>query len=97
MGRSRYKIFEERPYFITCTTVNWIALFSSQRIVDFLFESLKYFQENNRMEIYAYVIMENHIHMILSSKRLSKEIGIFKSYTARNIINFLIEKKLDIF
>ena len=39
------------------------------------------------MTIYAYVIMENHLHMIASSQDLSKEIGDFKSYTARKIVD----------
>ncbi|MCP4105055.1 MAG: transposase [Desulfobacteraceae bacterium] len=96
MGRSRYKIIEkERPHFVTCTTVNWTALFSSQTIVGIILDSLTFFQDNQRMKIYAYVIMEHHIHLILSSQKLSKEIGIFKSFTARKIIDFLEEKKAN--
>ncbi len=96
MGRSRYKITEkDKPHFITCTTVDWIALFSSQSIVRILFESLSYLQENQRIKIYAYVIMEHHLHLILSSQRLGKEIGIFKSFTAKKIIDFLKEKKAN--
>jgi len=92
MGRSRYKIKEKSPHFITCTTVNWIPLFSSPSIVNILLESLSFLQDNQRIIIYAYVILENHLHMILSSSELSKEIGIFKSYTARKIIDYLQEK-----
>jgi len=93
LGRSRYKIIEKSPHFVTCTTINWIALFSSKATANILFESLRYLQENNRIEIYAYVIMENHLHMIVSSQNLSKEISNFKSYTARTIIDYLEEKK----
>ncbi len=45
------------------------------------------------MSIYAYVIMENHLHLILSSGKPVKEIGIFKSFTARKIIDLLKERK----
>ena len=94
MGRSRYKIIEEdKPHFVTCTTVGWTPLFSSLKIVSILFDSLTYLQENERMSIYAYVIMENHLHLILSSGKPGKEIGIFKSFTARKIIDFLKERK----
>ncbi len=95
MGKSRYKIIEKSPHFVTCTTVNWLALFSSRTIVGILFDSLKYLQHKQRIKIYAYVVMENHIHMILSSRNLSKEIGIFKSYTARRVIDFLMEKNAE--
>jgi REP element-mobilizing transposase RayT len=33
--------------------------------------------------------MENHLHLIGSSANLSKEIGKFKSFTARSIIDRL--------
>jgi len=33
--------------------------------------------------------MENHLHLIASSQNLAKEIGDFKSFTARTIIDYL--------
>jgi REP element-mobilizing transposase RayT len=93
MGRSRYKIIEEdKPHFLTCTTVNWLLLFTNPEIGSIIFESLKFMQDNDRLTIYAYILMENHLHLIASSKELSKEIGIFKSYTARKIIDYLKEQ-----
>jgi len=90
MGRSRYKFIEnEQPHFITGTIVNWLPLFSNPDITSILLKSLTYLQDENRLTIYAYVIMENHLHLIASSKELSKEIGIFKSYTARKIVDYL--------
>jgi len=37
--------------------------------------------------------MENHLHLIASAEDLSKEIGNFKSYSARRIIEILTEHK----
>lgn len=94
MGRSRYKIYaESRPHFLTCTVVNWLPLFSSTAIVDILLESLRFMQAHDRLVLYAYVIMESHLHLIASAKQLSREIGKFKSYTARRIIDYLVERK----
>jgi REP element-mobilizing transposase RayT len=96
MGRSRYKIFEnEVPYFITCTVVNWLPLFSSPKITAILLDSLKFLQNKNRLIIYAYTVMITHIHFIGASKELNKEIGIFKSYTARQIIDYLTERNSE--
>ena len=39
--------------------------------------------------LYGYVILENHLHLIASSPDLSKEIGDFKSFTAKEIIKLL--------
>ena len=47
--------------------------------------------EKKRLALHGYIIMENHLHLIVSSDNLSKEIRLFKSYTARTIIDFLKE------
>jgi putative transposase len=93
MARSRYKIYEnQQPYFLTCTVVNWLPIFGSPMVAHILLDSLQFLQQQNRLTVYAYVIMENHLHCIASSLDLSKEIGDFKSFTARKIIDFFTEK-----
>ncbi len=39
--------------------------------------------------------MENHLHLIASCSSLAKEIGHFKSFTARKIIDYLKENKIN--
>jgi len=94
MGRSRYNIFpgDMAPYFLTCTTINWIALFGNMDIAKILLDSLKFLIDNERLALHSYVIMENHMHLLASGANLSKEIGNLKSYTARSIID-LLEKQ----
>jgi putative transposase len=93
MGRSRYRIFEDgRPYFVTCTIVNWLPLFSRPPIVRIVSDSLTFLQRYGRIVVYAYVIMENHLHLVLASEHLSKELGDFKSYTAREIVRSLEQR-----
>jgi REP element-mobilizing transposase RayT len=41
------------------------------------------------LQLFGYVVLENHLHLIASSENLSKEIGDFKSFTARRIIDAL--------
>ena len=94
MGHSRCKFCKSlAPYFVSCTIVNWISLFSSPRVVDILFDSLSFLQQNNRLLVFAYVIMENHLFMVVSSPHIGKEVGDFKSYTARRIIDYLRERE----
>ena len=82
MTRSRYKILDNQyPYYLTCTIVDWLPLFSNPYIVQIILDSPGFLQKENRLLIYAYVIMENHLHLNASSDDLSKEIGDFKSYT----------------
>jgi putative transposase len=67
-------------------------LFSSPQVVDILFASWQFLQRHERLTLYAYVVMENHLHMEAASPDLSKEIGDFKSFTARRIVNHLNDK-----
>ncbi len=89
MARTRYKIIDNNaPYFLTITVVNWIPLLSFPMVQRILLDSLRFLQTQERLVLYAYVILENHLHLVASSTDLSKEIGDFKSYTARQIIDY---------
>ncbi len=46
------------------------------------------------MTLLGYVVLDNHIHFIAASKNLAKEVGDFKSYTARRIIDLLQERRV---
>ncbi|MGR3319367.1 MAG: transposase [Candidatus Anammoxibacter sp.] len=87
--RSRYRCFHDIiPYFVTCTIVNWIPVFNSPPMFDIVTESLVFLRKDGSLKIFAYVILQNHLHMIVESNDLSKNIGRFKSYTARKIIDY---------
>ncbi|WP_242032371.1 REP-associated tyrosine transposase [Aphanizomenon flos-aquae] len=58
-------------------------------IVQIILNSLNFLQRQQRLTLYGYVIMENHLHLIAAAANLSKEIGNFKSFTARSIIDLL--------
>jgi len=90
MGRSRYKIYEPtHPHFITCTILHWIPIFTRTQTTDIIFNSLKYLQQTDNLKIYAYVILENHLHLIASSDDINKSMTNFKKFTAKEIINLL--------
>jgi|SRR5262245_2478279 len=96
MSRSRYRFTEGRcPHFLTCTIVGWLPVFTRPDTVDILFDSWRFLQGNDRMTIFGYVILENHLHMIASADDLSKEIGDFKGFTARKIIDLLESRKVE--
>ncbi len=93
MGRSRYKITQaSQPHFITLTVVNWLPVFTRPETVNIIFNSLNYLS-NEGLRIYAYVVLENHMHFILQSKQLDKSIARFKSFTARKLIDYLVENR----
>jgi len=76
------------PYFITFTVVGWIDVFTRQKYCEILLESLAFCQKNKKLEVFSFVIMSNHIHLIVRQQdgKLSGVIRDFKSFTAKKII-----------
>ena len=96
MGRSRYKIYEpSQPHFVTCTILHWIPIFTNQDSVSIVIDSLKYLQKSDNLKIYAYVILENHLHLVVQSNDLAKTMAKFKRYTAIEIIKLLKSKNVS--
>ncbi len=75
-------------YFITLTVNQWVDVFTRKEYVDILIDSLKYCQENKGLLIYGWVIMTNHIHLIISSnkEKLSDILRDFKKFTSSKIV-----------
>lgn len=96
MTRSRYRIFENQyPYFLTSTAVAWLPIFSNPWAVEIVLNSWSFLQQQRGVRIFGYVILENHLHWIASGPDLSDQIGRFKSYTARLIIDELQKRGHD--
>ena len=79
---------QEKIHFITATVVDWIDVFTRKTYKDVVIESLAFCIEKKGMLLYGYVIMSNHIHLIIQSKtaKLSDLIRDFKKFTATNIL-----------
>ena len=89
MGRDRYKIINpEMPHFLTLSVLHWIPVFTRPETVNILLESLKFLSKDG-LKVYAYVVLENHCHFILQSPALDRDIARYKSYTARQLIQYL--------
>ncbi|HGZ70621.1 MAG TPA: transposase [Nitratifractor sp.] len=90
MGRSRYKIYEPtHPHFLTCTILNWLPIFTRKESVQIIIDSLKYLQKEENLKLYAYVILENHLHLIAQSDDIAKSMRHFKSFTAKELLKLL--------
>ena len=95
MGRSRFRFGESPfPHFLTCTVVGWLPVSTRPETVQVLFDSWEFLQDQDRLTLLGYVVLENHFHFIASAENLAKEVGDFKSYTARRIIDYLRERQV---
>ena len=84
-----YKISEQDElHYVTFQIVRWIDIFTRKVYRDIVIESLRFCQEKKGLEIYAFVIMSNHVHAIIRSSngRLSDTIKEFKSFTAKKML-----------
>ncbi len=89
MGRSRYKfIHPEQPHFMTLTILHWIPVFTRPETVEIVLASLRYLM-NEGLKVYAYVILENHLHLIAQSAKLDRDMARFKSFTSRQLLTYL--------
>ncbi len=83
-------------YFITCTVIQWIDLFTRDQYRQVLIDSLKYCQQHKGLIIHAYCFMTNHIHLIVSRNGkapLSDIIRDFKKFTSKSIIKTIRSKQ----
>ena len=53
-----------------------MPLFGNMEIAQIIIDSLNFLQCQQRLTLYGYVIMENHLHLIAAAANLSKEIQI---------------------
>lgn len=90
-----YKIHNQQGlYFITCTIHQWVDVFTRSYYADIVVSSLDFCMQNKGLEVYAWVIMSNHLHFIVSCREgnnLSDVLRDFKKYTATKIVT-AIEK-----
>ncbi|MBU2568713.1 MAG: transposase [Gammaproteobacteria bacterium] len=90
MPRSSYRVLTNPcPHFLTATINHWLPLFTNPKLVDIVLDSWRYLQSNDNFQLYGYVILENHLHLIAASENLSRDIQRFKSYTAKQLIAYL--------
>ncbi len=83
----------DHAYFLTFTVVGWIDLFTRKECCDIIIDSFKFCQINKGLEIYAFVIMPSHIHLVgrRSIGEMSDLIRDFKSHTAKELVKFVTE------
>ncbi|MEO1382911.1 MAG: transposase [Bacteroidota bacterium] len=83
-------------YFVTLTLRGWVDLFSRKCYRDEFIKSLNYCCENKGLVVYAYVIMTNHVHLIISTEPsflLRDTFRDLKKYTAKVFLELVQDPK----
>ena len=88
---TKYKFHEAHTtYFVTFTVVDWVDIFTRDYSRKIIYDSIIFCQEKKDWIIHAYVIMSNHIHLILSYdghlQSLSDTVRDMKGFTSKKIL-----------
>ncbi len=81
-------------YFTTFTVIDWLPIFINPEPIEIINSSLRFCYANKHLRIHAYVIMPNHIHLIVSdanyeNERLGKTLTDFRKYTGNRLANYI--------
>ena len=79
-------VITEYPQFFTATNLEWNKLLQPDKYKDVIIESMRFVVNDNRVMIYGFVIMSNHIHIIWQMKAGRKKKDVqrdFLKHTAR--------------
>jgi len=81
-------------YFISFAVVEWLDVFTRNEYKNIVIDSLHYCQREKGMEVFAWCIMTNHVHLIFRSIKGQKPellIGDLKRFTSQAIVKAIIE------
>lgn len=80
-------------YFVTYAVVGWIDVFTREVYRNILLDSLRYCCANKGLEIYAWCLMTNHMHLIIGTNGDNMEniLRDHKSHTAKTVVTAIIK------
>ena len=85
-----YKFKEpEGVYFVSFSVVEWLDVFTRNEYKNIIVDSLSYCQREKGMEVFAWCIMTNHVHLMFRSTKGQKPellLGDFKRFTSKAIV-----------
>ena len=85
--------------YFTATIYEWQNVLSEDNYKDIIIDSLQFLVNDKRIELNAFVVMNNHIHLIWQALTGYTSSGVqasFMKYTAQQIKRSLIKNKPDI-
>jgi putative transposase len=75
-------------YFVTLTVCGWTDLFTRNIYKEIIIKNLQHCREKEGLQIFCYVLMTNHLHMICNrvDADLSELLGRFKRFTSKELL-----------
>jgi putative transposase len=83
---------KDHPYFFTATCLEWKHLLADDHMKEIVIDSLRFLSRQGRVNVFAFCIMANHIHLIWQMLGNYKKANVqrdFLKYTGQQILNRL--------
>jgi REP element-mobilizing transposase RayT len=69
MSADNYFIKDQNAaYYLTFTIVDWVDVFTRKEYKTVVVDSMNYCTENKGLELFAWCLMSNHIHLVCRAK-----------------------------
>lgn len=94
----KYKIRDDtKLYFITTTIVNWIDVFTRRQYKEIVMDSLRYCIREKGLEVYAYCLMTNHMHLIVGTNKnpIDTIVRDLKRHTAKALYEAIDQDAME--
>jgi putative transposase len=96
MSGDRYFIRDQNAiYFLTHTVVRWLDVFIRMNHKTVVVDSLNYCIDNKGLNVHAWCLMTNHLHLIASARdgfKLSNILRDMKEHIAKEVIRLIEEE-----
>ena len=99
--RNKTPFMANEIYFITFTILGWKHIFISDKYCDLVYKWFDYMKERYNNKIYGYVIMPNHVHLLLYISDKSSKLPVlifngkkFLAFGVRDLLKNLNWKRL---
>ncbi len=95
MGESYQISDQSEAYYMTFQVMGWADVFTRKDYRDIILQSFIHCRKEKGMLLRAYVIMSNHVHVIMQSSQgdLSGLVRDFKKYTSKQILKAISKNK----
>ena len=84
------EVFKYHPHFFTATILEWKHLLKPEKYKNILIESFRFLTKNKRVQIFSFVLMSNHIHIIWQIQP-----GHTKEAVQRDFLKFTAQRIKD--
>jgi REP element-mobilizing transposase RayT len=85
-------------YFVTFAVQGWVDVFTRNDYKNILVDNLAYCQKNKGLELFAWCIMTNHVHLIVRAGEgylLPDILRDYKKFTSKTVLRAIAENQRE--